>query len=331
MIIRKRAYARAGLIGNPSDGYYGKTISIIAKNFRAEVTLYESPNLAIIPDEREHSQFPSIQSLAEDVKLYGYYGGVRLLKATIKMFYDYCQEAGVKLPDRNFTLSYKTNIPRHVGLAGSSAIITATLRALLEFYEIEIPKPVQPTLILDVERQELAISAGLQDRVIQVYEGAVYMDFAKELLDRHGYGDYEPLDPNLLPPLYIAYRQDASELSNVFHNDIRQRYDRGEADVVEAMGTFAGFAQQSREALLAGRRDEVGPLMDKNFDLRASFYRISDKNLALVEVGRRAGANVKFSGSGGAVIGTYRDQEMFEVLEEVYEELGAKVIKPVIV
>ena len=27
LLIRKRAYARAGLVGNPSDGYHGKTIS----------------------------------------------------------------------------------------------------------------------------------------------------------------------------------------------------------------------------------------------------------------------------------------------------------------
>ena len=33
IIIRKRTYARAGLLGNPSDGYYGKTISIIVRNF----------------------------------------------------------------------------------------------------------------------------------------------------------------------------------------------------------------------------------------------------------------------------------------------------------
>ena len=28
LLIRKRAFARAGLIGNPSDGYHGRTISI---------------------------------------------------------------------------------------------------------------------------------------------------------------------------------------------------------------------------------------------------------------------------------------------------------------
>ena len=29
MIIRQKSFARAGLIGNPSDGYFGKTIAFI--------------------------------------------------------------------------------------------------------------------------------------------------------------------------------------------------------------------------------------------------------------------------------------------------------------
>jgi len=49
LIIEERAYARAGLLGNPSDGYFGKTISIIVKNFGAQVTLYQSPELKIEP------------------------------------------------------------------------------------------------------------------------------------------------------------------------------------------------------------------------------------------------------------------------------------------
>ena len=51
MIIESRAYARAGLLGNPSDGYFGKTIYIIIKNFGAIVSLYESPELVIEEQE----------------------------------------------------------------------------------------------------------------------------------------------------------------------------------------------------------------------------------------------------------------------------------------
>jgi glucuronokinase len=35
--ISSRVYARVGLLGNPSDGFYGKTISFSLANFFAEV------------------------------------------------------------------------------------------------------------------------------------------------------------------------------------------------------------------------------------------------------------------------------------------------------
>ncbi len=60
MIIETHAYARAGLIGNPSDGYFGKTISVIARNFAARVTLWESPEIEIIPDRRDVSRFATL-------------------------------------------------------------------------------------------------------------------------------------------------------------------------------------------------------------------------------------------------------------------------------
>jgi glucuronokinase len=49
----------------------------------------------------------------------------------------------------------------------------------MEFYGVDIPLEAQPMLVLSVEKEELGIGAGLQDRVIQVYEGLVYMDFDK--------------------------------------------------------------------------------------------------------------------------------------------------------
>ena len=59
-----------------------------------------------------------------------------------------------------------------------------------------------PTIILNTEVEELGINAGLQDRVIQVYEGCVYMDFEKNNLDKNGYGIYEQVNTKLLRNLY---------------------------------------------------------------------------------------------------------------------------------
>ena len=150
-LIRKKAYARAGLVGNPSDGYFGKTLAMIVRNFSAEVTLYEWDQLEVVSSQEDHSRFDSLEELVRDVRLHGYYGGIRLVKATIKKFAEYCRRQGHALHDQNFAVRYQSNIPQAVGLAGSSAIIVATLRCLMEFYGVEIPRHVQPSLALSVE------------------------------------------------------------------------------------------------------------------------------------------------------------------------------------
>ncbi len=328
MIIRRKAYPRGGLVGNPSDGYFGKTIAFSFRNFHAEVVLYESPEIEILPNTRDHSVFKSMSHLAEDVSLFGYYGGIRLLKATIKRFSDYCRDAGIELPEKNFTIRYHSNIPHLVGLAGSSAIIGACMRALRAFFEVTIPRPIEANLILAVETEELGISAGLQDRVAQVYRGLVYMDFDQELMERQGYGKYEAMDPALLPPLYVAYRSDLSEGSEIFHNDIKGRFNGGDETVVNAINFWADLTEQVREMLMAGEGEAMGPLLNANFDRRASLCRISDGNQRMVDAARSVGASAKFTGSGGAIVGTYEGENMYGKLCEVLSPMGIKVLKP---
>ena len=160
-LIRKRAYARAGLLGNPSDGYHGKTISVILANLWAQVTLYEWDEIEILWSHDDRSRFDSITELRNDVELHGYYGGIRLVKATIKKFVDYCHGQDLPLHDRNFSIRYESGIPRQVGMAGSSAIIVATLRCLMDFYDVEIPRHVQPSLALSVETEETSAMSKL--------------------------------------------------------------------------------------------------------------------------------------------------------------------------
>ena len=331
MIIRTRAYPRAGLVGNPSDGYFGKTISFAFDNFHAEVVLYETPELEILSSEKDRSCFGSIAGLVKDVRLHGYYGGIRLLKATVRRFYDYCRERQIALHDRNFTIRYSSNIPHGVGLAGSSAIITACLRALMAFYGVSIPKYIQANLVLAAEAGELRIPAGLQDRVIQVYEGLVYMNFAKEIMEKQGYGGYEPLDPHLLPRLYVAYRDDLSEPTEVFHNDIRQRFERGEREVVNAMRYWADLTDKFKHCLLDGHLDKLDSLLNAGFDKRRQIYRIASDNIRMVETARSLGASATFTGSGGAIVGSYKDERMFTELRRKLGRINVTVLKPRIV
>jgi glucuronokinase len=330
-LLRRRAYARAGLVGNPSDGYHGKTISVIVRNYHAEVVLYEWDKVELVQTEKDETSFASIHDLARDVKLHGYYGGMRLLKATIKKFVDYCRDQKLQLHGRNFSLRYQSTIPRQVGMAGSSAIIVATLRCLMDFYQVAIPLEVQPSLARSVETMELGIAAGLQDRVIQVYEGVMYMDFGRmQTLQGFECGMYERLDPALLPPLYVAYNTEVSEPTEVFHSDIRGRFLRGEPVVVEAMQHFASLAAQAREAVLSHDSERLGRLMNENFDTRRSIYQLPADQIRMVEVARSTGASAKFAGSGGAIIGTCPDEKTFQDLQTRLGGIGCRVIRPLI-
>src|SRR2546427_449559 len=282
MIIETYGYARAGFLGNPSDGYFGKTISFSVRNFRARVLLYPSARLEIRPSKADLPVFENLDDLYQTTRWRGYYGGIRIIQALLVRFMDYCREQGVTLENRNFTVEYESNIPQRLGMGGSSAIITAALRAVCQYFGVEIPLPNQANLALETETRELGVPAGLQDRVIQAYEGLVYMDFAKGILDRQGYGDYERLDPGLLPNVYLAYRTSLSEGTEVFHTNVRERWRAKDPDVVEAMKTWASYAEQGKAALLARDYEKLNYLINANFDLRTKIYPISEGNLEMV-------------------------------------------------
>lgn len=333
MVIRRTVGARVGLMGNPSDGFGGKTIACLIGDYAASVTLWESPQLEIVPHPKfDPFCFRDLSDLTYTASLDGYYGGLRLIFATCKRFHQYCNEAGFLLPDRNFTIEYDVNVPRQVGLAGSSAIITAVFQALMEFYGVDetvISKPLQPTLVLEVETKELHIQAGLQDRVIQCYGGLVYMDFDPAIMADLGHGYYESMDISLLPPLYLAYSDFPSD-SGKIHSGTRYRFDAGDPEVIAGMRELAHYTDQARTALQARDYDTLGRLMDANFNTRRRIYgdeRIGHRNLEMVAIARSCGLPAKFSGSGGAIVGLYNSDKQFRRAKQIFEDHGYRFQK----
>jgi len=331
MYIETFAYGRAGLLGNPSDGYFGKTIALLVRNFRARVILYPSARLEIKAGKADLPVFESLDDLYNTTRWRGYYGGFRIILALLVRLTDYCRERGIELPNRNFTLEYESTVPLRLGMGGSSAIVTAALRALIQYYGLAIPIEEQPNLVLETETKELGVAAGLQDRVIQTYEGVVYMDFARELMNQRGFGQYERLDPSLLQDIYVAYRTSLSEGTEVFHNNVRERWRNNDPEVIGAMKTWASYAEEGRRALLAGDRAKLHELIDANFDLRSRLYKLDQGNLEMIRLARSTGASANFAGSGGAIVGLYEGEEMFRRLESALGTAGIAVIKPKVV
>lgn len=327
MVLERRAYARVGLLGNPSDVYGGRALSFAIADFSATVHLRPSPELLIQPHpHHDLVAFPSLPQLVSRLQSEGYYGGVRLLMAICKVFYNYCVQNNISLKAENFTLSYDTNIPRQSGLSGSSAIVCAALSCLLDFYNVRhlIKVEMRPNLILNAEK-ELGIVAGLQDRVAQVYGGLVYMDFSQGHMDKLGHGIYMPLDVNLLPPLYLIYADNPSDSGKV-HSTVRQRWLSGDDFITSRMKEVAQLALDGHKALLQKDYTELARFMNKNFDLRREMFGddvLGALNIKMVDVARSVGAASKFTGSGGAVVALCPDGDsQVERLRKGCQEAG---------
>lgn len=333
MIIKKQAFPRAALIGNPSDGYYGKTIAFVFDNYAASVELYESPELELVPGIRDHGTFDNVHDLVKQLDLYGYYGGMRLLKASIKKFVEYCRKRDIKLHDRNFTLRYNTTIPNRLGLAGSSAIITACIRALEEFYGVTIAKPELANLILAVEVEELDIAAGLQDRVAQAYNVPVFMDFNRDHMEKYGYGIYKELTiPDDLN-LFVAFRTDLAEGSEILHSRLRDDYNNGVPAVLDAIKEWAQLTDVVYESLQNHNYSEIERCLRRNFELRCEVCAstVTVKNRRMVELANSLGAAAKLTGSGGAIIGIYHDEVHYKKLKALFSNYQIDIVKPHIV
>lgn len=331
MIIETYSYPRAAVIGNPSDGYFGKTIAFVFSNFIAKVQLYQTPELEIKPQHADLTTYKNMEELVNNISFAGYYGGMRLLKAMVKVFYEYCKANNIKLASKNFTITYTSNIPLRLGLAGSSAILTACLKAICLFYEVYIEPAIFANLVLSVETKELGISAGLQDRVAQAYEKPVFMNFDKQIMEKQGYGKYEVLKNVWFPNFYIAYRRNLSEGTEIVHNNLRARFEIAEPKVLEAMKRWAQITEEFKEALAKRDKTKMHNLINENFDLRRNLIPVSQGNIEMVELARSVGASAKFTGSGGAIIGTYTDEVMYNKLQDLMSNNEIEVIKPNII
>ena len=109
--------------------------------------------------------------------------------------------------------------------------------------------------------------------MIAVYGGVVVMHFSHAARARNGggHGDYPPLPPELLPPLFVAWDERLSKSSGTVHNAMRYGAAiEHDPAVIKAMARKAELVDEAVAALLAGHRERLGPIMDRDFDLRRS-------------------------------------------------------------
>ena len=301
--VSAHAFPRAGLLGNPSDLYGGRGVGFTFEDYRATVTLRVGGADGALADGAL-----AAGALAEEAPI------LRAARAVLG-------ELGVSAEQQSgFSLSCESDIPRQVGLSGSSAIVIAALRAVLAHFGRSCDADRLAELALRAETEHMGITAGPMDRVLQAHEAVLAMDFAS--------GESERLDPGLLPPIALLIDRSPGEDSGAVHSPVRERWESGDAVLREVMAEFRPLVERGL-ACLRGR--DVAGLMacvNRNFELRARAFSIGARDRAVVDFVRGAGGAAKFCGSGGAILAVHESEAWLREISPDVTELGYDVLRP---
>jgi galactokinase/mevalonate kinase-like predicted kinase len=221
------------------------------------------------------------------------------------------------LPDAS--VEWSTDIPASSGLAGSTALLAATLACtmaasgtppdlfsadgLMSFSE----------LLRDVERNDAGIMCGYQDATMVVHGGLRVMDFAGK--DPVGPGPRASVASLDAPLPFLLVTTGVQRLSGSVHGPIADRWLAGEPLVREAIARIAELGRLGAAALRAGDWPGLAHLMDENQALTASMGGSGEAIDRLVadcyECGALA-AKLAGAGMGGTVIALTLDQDALE-------------------
>jgi galactokinase/mevalonate kinase-like predicted kinase len=209
-------------------------------------------------------------------------------------------------------------------LGGSSLLVTLTLAALRQFYDLD--PHIHNDYILceltqNVEARELGITCGFADRYVPLFGGLAYLDYRGKLHQRPLRSEplvtYERLDPyvELLP--LVAITTGVQHNSGDVHGRMRprylQEYDAWNGTISDTPPLVRGMqgiyetAWRGKIALLEGDLETFGGLMNTNhrlIDEMMIYCGFADgagwANNLFIKVALEHGAlGAKLTGAGG--------------------------------
>lgn len=207
------------------------------------------------------------------------------------------QALGIEAGVRVLTQS---RVPAGSGLGGSSALAVAITGAVTKAFDRELgPDEIWP-LTRDAEARAIAVPTGIQDYFPPIHGGAlcVHLEPAATRLE------HLAVDPARIEESLILIDAGATRFSGINNWDVFKGQIDGDARVRESLATIASVARQVREALLAGRFEDLIGLMSEEWDARKRLAPgwTTPEIDQIAEVVRGAGGAAKVCGAGGGGI-----------------------------
>jgi D-glycero-alpha-D-manno-heptose-7-phosphate kinase len=298
MIYRSKAPLRIGLAGggtdvSPYSDLYGGAI------LNATVSLYASANIEITNDEtivlqaldrKEEQVFAFNNSLPLN-------GTLDLLKGVYNRI-----QKDYPIQQKGFRLSTHVDAPAGSGLGTSSTLVVAIIGAFAEMLKLPLGEYDIAQYAYEIERKDLQLAGGKQDQYAATFGGVNFMEFAANdqvivnpLRIKQEY--LSELENNLLLYFTATSRESATIIKEQQKN-VTAKHESS----IEAMHQLKEQARMMKEALLKGKLNEIGEILDFGFlQKRKMAANISNNRIEeLYEAAKNSGATGgKISGAGG--------------------------------
>ncbi len=277
---------------SPYSDLYGGTILNATVSHYAHATLEPLENGRVIVeaiDLDQSEEFSSVQDLPINGKLDLLKGVANAIAA------DYGLKSG-------FRLSTFVDAPAGSGLGTSSTLVVAIIGAFAEMLRLPLGEYDIAHYAYDIERKKLNLAGGKQDQYAATFGGVNFMEFYADdkvivnpLRIKREY--LFELENNLL----LYYTSTSRESARIIEQQSKNVIAKNEASI-EAMHQLKEQAQRMKEALLKGRLNEFGEILDYGYRQKRKMAEgISNPLMEdIYESARAAGATGgKISGAGG--------------------------------
>jgi D-glycero-alpha-D-manno-heptose-7-phosphate kinase len=298
MIYRSKAPLRIGLAGGGtdvspySDQFGGAILNATVSLFAyANIEPLEEKKIIVEAlDRKEQQEFEWAPQLPIDGKL-------DLLKGVYNRIYkDY------QLPASGFRLSTFVDAPAGSGLGTSSTLVVAIIGAFVEWLKLPLGDYDIAHYAYQIERNDLKLTGGKQDQYAAMFGGVNFMEFYEDdkvivnpLRIKSQY--LHELENNLV----LYFTATSRESASIIDEQVKNVNNKNEKSI-EAMHQLKEQARMMKEALLKGKLDEFGAILDFGFQQKRRMAdNISNSRIEeIYEATKKAGATGgKISGAGG--------------------------------
>jgi galactokinase/mevalonate kinase-like predicted kinase len=309
------APGRAGIIGNPTDMYGGAVLSC-SVDMRARVALTSAPEL-VLKAGGEACRIASREDLRPR--------GDRFDVARAVLDY-------LRLPPLACSVEYESEIPLRSGMAGSTALGVALLRAVL-CWQSESPNLYRlAEQARYIELNYLKVVCGYQDAYMCTFGGLNYMDFRGKQFYRQAeaelFATIEPLAPYVSDLPFLLAFTGVQHASSAVHKPLRERWLEGEATVVEGYRRITEIARHGKKAIILGDWPLLGRLMNENHAIQRDLGGSGESNERLISAALKAGAlgaKLAGAGDGGTIIALWPWADT-DPLSEALRGAGAQAL-----